>query len=401
MNHHFYVPCTLGLESVLAQELTQLKLGNVEEVRGGATFLGDMHSGYLACLHLRSAVRVQQELARTRIRNEDDLYRFVRAGDWSRYLTPKHTLAVHASLKDAPLTHTGYAAQKVKDAIVDWWRDRAGTRPDVDKDSPDVPIRVVIQGDLAILYRDLAGESLHKRGYRPAQVKSPLNEATAAGILALGGWSGETPITDPMCGSGTFLIEGALKAIGRAPGRGRRFPFETWPDFKPEVYDQLLLEANAAEKRDLPYTFDGADRHRGAIGLAAKCAKEAGVAQFIRFTHSEVKDFQPEHQPKTVFVNPPYGIRLDDDGDPSESWSDLGQFLKAKCPEAEAFVLCGDSTLSRNLRLKALKRFPLHTGPIECRLLHYQILKRRDPMVTGLTPNEAIEPEVSGDSIQP
>ena len=377
MIRRYFVPCTLGIEKALVRELHALNLDEVEEARGGATFLGDRRAGYRACIQLRSAIRVQEELARARVGSEHDLYRFIQSGDWSRYLSPRHTLAVHASLRDAPLSHSGYAAQKVKDAIVDWFRDRTGTRPNVDRDQPQVPLRLVMQHDLAILYRDLASESLHKRGYREAQVKSPLNEATAAGILLLAGYDGQSPILDPMCGSGTFLIEAAHMALHRAPGLGRHFPFETWPDFDASEYERVIAEARALAKHDLPFTFEGADRHRGAIGLAAKCGKAAGVASLIRFTHSEIREFRPERPPTLVFTNPPYGMRLDEDGDPESAWNDLGQFLKAECSGAKAYVLCGESGLSKHLRLKASQRFPVHNGPIECRLLKYEILPKR------------------------
>lgn len=378
MSKRYFATCTLGVESVLAEEIAALGAWNIRAGRGGVSFEADRRIAYSACLRLRSATRVQQELARSPVRSEEDLYRFAKSGPWSRYITPRNTLSVDASLKDSSFTHSGFVAQRVKDAVADWFREKTGRRPSVDRKAADLPLKVLVEGDLAILYRDLAGESLHKRGYRPAQVKSPLNEAVAAGLLGLANWKGDAPLVDPMCGSGTFLIEGALIALRRAPGLGRSFAFERWSDFDAVLFERLKAEARAGERRDLPFTLEGADVHRGAIGVAAAAAKAAGVAPFIRFTHRAVDRFLPEAKPHTVVANPPYGVRLGEGGNPADAWRDLGRFLKERCSPSRAFILCGDKALSAHLKLKAKRRHPVYNGPIECRFLEYELLPPRE-----------------------
>jgi putative N6-adenine-specific DNA methylase len=369
----YFAACTLGLEAVLADELTALRAGRVKAGRGGVHFEGDRALGYGACLWLRSAIRVQEEVGVGEVTSDDELYRFVRSIDWTRLVTPDQTLAVDASLRDSPLTHSVFAAQRVKDGVADWWRERTDRRPSVNRKEPDVPLKLVVNGKVARLYRDLAGPSLHKRGYRPAQVRSPLNEALAAGILLLSAWDRASPLLDPMCGSGTFVIEAAHLATDRAPGIDRRFPFFRWPDFHQRAWDLMLADARRRVKRTLSFPILGADRHEGALSIAQRSARTAGVMELIELAHSPIRDLIPRVRPKTVVVNPPYGMRIGEGEDLVDSWRDLGAFLRARCPGAQAFVLCGEPELTRHLGLRATWRHPVHNGPIDCRLLRYDI----------------------------
>ena len=228
--HRYYAACTLGLEKVLYDELRALGADNVEQRRGACSFTGDRAMGYAACLWLRSAVRVQEELIRGPAHDRDELYALARAVDWTQSITYLQTLAVDGSVRDSFANDTRFPGLVVKDAICDQMRERFGKRPNVEKDRPDLPVKLVLQGNEAILYRELGGAPLHKRGYREIQHKSPLNEATAAGLLLLTGWNRQTPLCDPMCGSATFLVEAAWLATDRAPGLGRSFAFERWKD---------------------------------------------------------------------------------------------------------------------------------------------------------------------------
>jgi putative N6-adenine-specific DNA methylase len=228
--HRYYAACTLGLEKALYDELRALGADNVEQRRGACSFTGDRAMGYAACLWLRSAVRVQEELIRGPAHDRDELYALARAVDWTQSITYLQTLAVDGSVRDSFANDTRFPGLVVKDAICDQMRERFGKRPNVEKDRPDLPVKLVLQGNEAILYRELGGAPLHKRGYREIQHKSPLNEATAAGLLLLTGWNRQTPLCDPMCGSATFLVEAAWLATDRAPGLGRSFAFERWKD---------------------------------------------------------------------------------------------------------------------------------------------------------------------------
>ncbi len=387
MPTEYFAACARGLEEAVEGELRALG-ARVERRRAGVRFFGDRRLGYAAALWLRSAVRVQELLLKAEIRDARDLYEAVAAHDWDAAIRPDQTLAVQATATrgregdaggESPIPHTGYAALTVKDAVVDRLRDRHGRRPDVDRESPDLPLRLVLQGSRALLYRDLAEGSLHRRGWRPVQVRSPLNEATAAGLLLLSGWDRASPLADPMCGSGTFPIEAALLATDRAPGLGRGFPFERWPDFDAAAWESLVSEARGRARESLPFPIEAADLHEGAVAIAAKAARDAGVDRLVGFTRADCREWVPGTRPAVVVANPPYGKRLggDEDGGEGpgavESWRALGEFLHRRCGGAAAFVLSGDPGLTRHLGLKAARKWPVRNGPIECRWIRYDL----------------------------
>ncbi len=375
----YFAPCTLGLELVLRGEIDDLGASWSKEQRGGVSFGGDRRLGYLANMWLRTAIRVQEKLFQGRVRDDKELYALVQRIDWSKYMTVSHTLAVDASVRDSGITHSQYAALKVKDAVVDQFRDREGKRPNVDASEPDLPIKLVISRNIATIYRNMSGDSLHKRGWRPIQVKSPLNEATAAGLLIMSGWDRESPLVDPMCGSGTFLIEAACMATGRAPGRLRMFAFETWPDLDVPLWAQIRADEQEQIRGELPFSIEGADRHPGALAIARKAASAAGVSDLIRFTQTDARDFHPAVAPAHVVVNPPYGERVGEGDDLLDSWTALGNFLHNTCRGAIAHVLCGAPDLPRQLGLRSSRRMPVMNGPIDCRWLRYEIDRERKP----------------------
>jgi 23S rRNA G2445 N2-methylase RlmL len=372
----YYAACTLGLEPVLQQELQQLGAGPVQVRRGGCEFFGDAALGYAACLWARSAVRVQQELARGRAPDRDELYRLAQQVDWSQSITPLQTLAVDASVRDSFANDTRFPALVVKDAVCDQFRQRTGRRPDVDRERPDLPIKLVLQGREAILYRDLGGAPLHKRGYREVLPKSPLNEATAAGLLQLAEWDKTAPLCDPMCGSATFLIEAAFLATDRAPGLARSFAFERFVDADLKAWHALYddAERRAAAGADRCPPLCGNDRHDGAIAIARRAVAGARLEARIRLDCSDLADYAPPFAPAAVVVNPPYGERLEaDEQDLAADWRALGAFLHRHCSGAVAHVLCGNAELTRQLGLRSERKWPVRNGPIDCRWIRYAI----------------------------
>jgi putative N6-adenine-specific DNA methylase len=373
----YYAPCGLGIEEVLAAELEQLGAQQVRIQPGGAAFRGDRRLGYAVNLWSRTAIRVQEKLFQGRVRNEDDLYGLVQRIDWEQLMGLDQTLAVDASVRDSGITHSKFAAQKTKDAIVDQFRVRHGKRPSVDTSAPDLPIKLLVMRNVATIYRNLSGDSLHKRGWRPIQVKSPLNEALAAGLLLLSGWDRASPLVDPMCGSGTFVIEAACLASDRAPGLQRMFPFETWADLDAVAWNELRADAEARIRQTLDFPIEGADHHAGAISLARKGAAAAGVDHLVRFSVSDAREFRPSRPPAAVVVNPPYGHRLGEGEDLGDTWTALGNFLHTQCRGATAHVLCGNRELPKLLGLKASRRMPVRNGPIDCRWLRYEIESER------------------------
>lgn len=371
----YFAACTLGLEEVLARELEALGAGAIESRRGGAAFAGDVGLGYAACLWLRSAVRVQEELARGFVRDRDDLYALAGSVDWAKAITHLQTIAVDASVRDSFANDTRFPVLVVKDAVCDQFRRLTGKRPSVERERPDLPLKLVLHGEDAILYRDLGGEPLHKRGYRSeAQHRASLNEALAGGLLLLTEWDRRSPLCDPMCGAATFLVEAAWLATDRAPGLSRSFAFERWRDVDLAAWRALFddAEARAAKgEADLP-PLAGNDRHPGAIALARQSLQAAGLAGKVALAQGDVAAYEPPQPPRQVVVNPPYGERLRDE-DPEPSWRALGEFLRERCSGASAHVLSGDPALSALLGLKSARKHPVSNGPIDCRWLRYDV----------------------------
>ncbi len=376
MSRSFFATCALGLEEVLATELNGIGALHVQPQRGRVAFQGTLATGYAACLWLRSASRVQEQLFRNRrADSRQHLYEAVHDFDWGPILGPDDTLAVSAAVRESRASDSRFVGLVVKDAIVDQLRQRNGRRPDVDPDDPDVPLRVLLHQDRATVLRDLSGDSLHRRGWRPVQVKSPLNEAIAAGLLMVAGWDGKQVLHDPMCGSATFLIEAAHMAQDRAPGLKRHFAFERWADLDETAWRKQRDDANARHEagRSRPLAISGADHHAGALSIARRSAEAAEVDETIRIRRKALDGNQPSLTPQLVVSNPPWGLRMGH-GELEQIWTDLGRFLKGQCAEATAWLLSGESALTRPLRLKAARRHPIRIGPVDARWIQYELL---------------------------
>src|SRR5436190_9937359 len=259
----FFATCGRGIEPVLADELRALGAAEVEPGRGGVHFGGDRALLYRANLWLRTAIRVLWPILRVQVTTPEELYEAVRTIDWSRHMTPEHTLAVDCNVRDSHLTHSKYAALKTKDAICDQFVEKVGRRPSVNVEEPLVGLNLHVYRDHAVLSLDSSGASLHKRGYRPILTKAPLNEALAAALVLLSGWRGETAFADPMCGSGTLPIEASWVALRRPPGlTRRRFGFQGWMDFDVRLWTELRDEARRGVRKKLDVPIVGSDLRR-------------------------------------------------------------------------------------------------------------------------------------------
>ncbi len=369
----YYVTCMPGLEEPVAAELRLLGAEIVRTGGFGVQCRGDEGLRYRANLWLRAAIRVLEPILHAEVVSPESLYDAVRSVDWRRHMTVEQTLSVDCRLRDSQLRHSGYAALKVKDAVVDQFREGCGRRPDVDPKAADLPLHLHLAADRAVLSRDTSGTTLHKRGYRGAMVKAPLNEALAAGILMLTGWDRASSLADPMCGSGTLPIEAAMMAADIAPGLRRpRFPFEGWPDFDAKAWRALREEASARALRELPFPIYASDHHAGALDLARKTARLAGVESLIRFSVADIADFAPDPPPRTIVVNPPYGERIEADADLHALYWKMGSALR-RFPGATAWVLCASKALAVRMGFRATSEIKLLNGAIECRLLRYDI----------------------------
>jgi putative N6-adenine-specific DNA methylase len=381
---HFFATCAKGTEGALRRELVALKLPRVRGDRGGVAFEGDLEAGMRACLHARTAMRVLLELARFPAPSQEALYEGTRGIGWEDWLTAKTTLAVEASVSSSAITHSGYAALKVKDAVVDRLREKLGARPDVDPKDPDFAIVLHLARGEATVSLDLAGEPLHKRGLRAATTVAPLKETLAAAILALGGADPELPFVDPMAGSGTLAIEHALRARRIAPGLRRAFGFQRWPVYRggpQSAWDRMKEAARAEILPRAPAPIVARDLHPKALAALRRNVEVAGLLADVTIEEGDARDLAPAFPRGFLVSNPPYGERLMSGGGASERTQDrkIAGFYRGLAEMMlrhsgwTVVLLSGNPSLSHAMRQKPEVDHRLWNGPLEVRLLRWRI----------------------------
>jgi putative N6-adenine-specific DNA methylase len=371
----YFATCARGLEPVLATELTALGASSVQPGRGGVTFQGDEAILYRACLWLRTTVRVLRPVHEFEARSPDELYDAVRSVNWRDWMTPDHTLAVDCNVRDSAITHSQFAARRVKDAICDQFRDRTGRRPSVDTEQPMIGLNLHISRNRAVLSLDAAWDSLHKRGYRPIQTIAPLNEALAAGLLLHSGWTGSTPLVDPLCGSGTFCIEGGWIALNRPPGLTRKwFAFQGWLDFDRPLWNAIRDDARRAVRKELPAPVRGSDVRPDAIHFAETNARAAGVGHLLAFERRDVKDARPPGDvPGTLICNPPYGERIGEEKEWIGLYRGIGEVVAAHWRGWKLCVFTSNAMLAKKVGLPVARKTPFFNGALECFLWEYKV----------------------------
>jgi len=361
--HRFFATAAKGVEPVLAGELRALGMRDVVEETGGVRFFGELEAAYRANLWLRTANRVLMTLREFNCPSEQALYDGVRKIDWRRHLTSKMTLAVDANVRSSTMKHSKYAALKTKDAIVDQLREKTGSRPSVDPENPDLRINVHIDRNHCTLSLDTSDESLHKRGYRTAGLEAPLKETLAAALVCFTEWDMKSPFIDPMCGSGTIVIEAALKAANIAPGLIRKtFGFQQWLNFDKNLWDSLVNQAEGLRKPKPQAPIRGYDISGKAISAAMENARAATVGPFVPFIRKDIKDLEPPPGPGVIIVNPPYGERLGQKQELEPFYKTIGDVFKQKCKGYSGFVFTGNLELAKHIGLKASRRIVLLTG---------------------------------------
>jgi putative N6-adenine-specific DNA methylase len=369
----YFATCARGLEPLLAVELRTLNASSVEAGRGGVSFAGDAALLFRANLWLRTAVRVLRPVLNARVESPDELYAAVQTIDWTLYLTPDHTLAVDCNVRDSRITHSQYAARRVKDAICDQFVARIGRRPSVDTERPNLGLNLHIFKDDAVLSLDSSWDSLHKRGYRPALTKAPLNEALAAGLILSAGWDGDTPFVDPMCGSGALPIEAGWIALHRPPGLTRKhFGFMGWMEFDVRLWTAVRDEARAGVLKRLPAFVGGSDVRADAIEHARSNARAAGIGHLLTFDRRDLRDFRPpDGPPGTLICNPPYGERIGDEKELRPLYRLIGEMIADRCRGWACHVFTANDAPWREIKLKPVAVTPFWNGKIACRLLRY------------------------------
>ena len=375
-----------GLEEVLAKELIQLGANGVQIQRRAVSFEGDRALLYKANLHLRTASRILMPIAKFKAAHPDEVYEQVKKIDWGNYLDVTSSFAVDSVVFSDTFTHSKFVAYRVKDAIVDQFKEKCGLRPSVSVANPDVMINIHVAQNDCTLSLDSSGESLHKRGYRTTQTQAPINEALAAGMLLLADWDGKSNFIDPMCGSGTLLIEAALIALNIPPGIFRQsFGFEKWKDFDAETFDEIYN--NDECERPFDFKIYGFDISPQAVSIAQKNVKNAGLSKFIDIREADVKNADIPEGKCLMVTNPPYGERLDTKN-AAELYESIGRLLKFKFTGNDAWIISSNEEWLNRIGLKPGKKIKLLNGDLDCLFCKYELFagKRNDFMKNSQSP---------------
>ncbi|WP_242093502.1 THUMP domain-containing class I SAM-dependent RNA methyltransferase [Aestuariivivens sediminicola] len=359
-----------GFEEILAKELLQLGAQKIEKGVRSVSFYGDKGFMYKANLGLRTAIKILKPIHAFSVHNENDLYNAIYKMPWENYLSPKGTLAIDATVHSPLFKHSLFIAQKTKDAIVDKFRNTTGQRPNVDLKFPDIKINIHIDRHQCTVSLDASGESLHKRGYKTATNIAPINEVLAAGMILLSGWDGQCDFMDPMCGSGTILIEAAMIACNIPPNLMRKeFAFERWQDWDVDLFEKI--EASLLNKtRDFHYKITGYDKAPSAIAKARENIKYARLEDFVHVQHEDFfKTRKGGHQKLHMVFNPPYGERLNIDM--QDFYKNIGDTLKQNYPGTDAWFITSNLDALKHVGLRPSRKIQLYNAKLEARLVKY------------------------------
>lgn len=397
----FFLTCPKGLELLLEEELQRLGMTELRQTVAGVYCEGELEDAYRICLWSRLANRVLMPLFDGEAETADDLYRCVQEIDWLEHMRSQGTILIDFSGQTRGINNTHFGALKVKDAIVDQIRDKTGSRPSIDKVAPDLRVNVRMHRGKITVALDLSGDSLHRRAYRLKAGEAPLKENLAAAILLRAGWPQKREtcqlVLDPMCGSGTLLIEAAMMAADIAPGLQRkRFGFTRWTGHNRELWDSLVAEANARKVKgllELDLNLVGRDQDKYVLKSARQNAERAGVAEFIDFATCRVEDLQRSELPEgtgLLITNPPYGERLGDTQQLMFLYRHLGDKLKAQFAGWTAAIFTSNPDLCKVTGLRADKQYKLFNGALESRLFIYPVSERKTEQVES-TDDGAVE----------
>ena len=360
-----------GLEEILAEELTTLGANDIQIGRRMVSFIGDKRMMYKANFCLRTAIRILKPIKNFTAKDADEVYNQIQAIPWEEYLDVNKTFAIDAVVFSEEFRHSKFVSYKVKDAIVDYFREKTGKRPSVRINNPDVLLNIHIAHTTCTLSLDSSGESLHRRGYRQEQVEAPLNEVLAAGMVLMTGWRGECDLIDPMCGSGTIPIEAALIARNIAPGVFRKgFAFEKWVDFDSEMFDEIYNDDS--QEREFTHKIYGYDNNPKANEIATHNIKAAGVSKDVTLKLQPFQQFEQPQEKSIIVMNPPYGERISTN-DLLGLYQMIGERLKHAFVGNEAWVLSYREECFDQIGLKPSKKVPLFNGALECEFRKYEI----------------------------
>ena len=377
MEAHFST-CPRGLEALLAEDIAAAGGREARIVPGGVMFAADWAACYRLNLESRIATRVLWRVGQGGYRSEDDVYRLASRLDWPAWFDVERTLRVYVTAIRSPLKSLEFITLRIKDAICDRFRGSCGgRRPSVDTANPDIRVHAFLSAEAVTFYLDTSGEPLYLRGQKQAKVQAPLKENLAAGILRLAGWQPGTPLLDPMCGSGTFLLEAAQMSLGIAPGLSRpadRFGLVRLRNFDAELWRRLRGEAQRRCRPPLPLPLWGSDVAADAVARTEQNLAAAGLDGVATVGRADLLELGAPAEGGVLVANPPYGERLGEADELAAFYPRLGDALKARYSGWDCYFLSADTRLPKLIGLKADHRTPLHNGPLDCRLYHFRIV---------------------------
>ena len=360
-----------GLEDILAKELTELGANEIETERRAVRFKGDKALLYKANLCLRSAIRILVPIAQFKATDADEVYEKAKKINWEEYIGIKQSFIINETVNSENFRHSKFVAYRLKDAIADYFTELYDKRPSVSITSPDIYIDIHISHNECTISLDSSGVSLHKRGYRSSQNEAPISEAQAAGMLLMAGWDGSKDFIDPMCGSGTFLIEAALIALNIPPCIYRtQFAFEKWQDFDKELFDDLYNDDS--EEREFTHKIIGYDVNPNTVKIAQENIKAAGLSKYIEVQCRDIANFEEVTEPSLIVTNPPYGERLKPE-DLRDLYREIGRALKHKFVNGEAWVISSHVENLATIGLKPSQRAELKNGALDCEFWKFEI----------------------------
>lgn len=373
LDEHFYMVAKTfqGLEEVLAQEIRGLGVQDIEILNRAVRFKGDLKALYAANYRLRTALKILVEVDTFPAKNDFELYQGIQEIDWVRFLEPSMSMAVECVLFSDYFSHSQFIAQRTKDAVVDQFRDRTRKRPSVDRDNPDLLISIHIQDTKVNVLLDSSGGSLHRRGYRSQLHQAPVNEVLAAGLLLLAGWNGKGNLIDPMCGSGTFLIEGAMIAMNIQPGTFRpNFGFEKWKNFDPELFTEVAdqVEQNVHFK----HRIVGSDKSVKSLQLAREGVHRSFLDKKIELVHESIENYIPPPGGGWLITNPPYDERLKVENIMG-LYQLIGDRMKQHYKGYQVWIFSGNPDAMKSIGLHPSKKIAMLNGSIECSFRRYDI----------------------------
>ena len=374
MKNQFFATCPRGLEALLEKELIAAGANDIKPTDGGVGFAGDWALCYRANLHSRIATRILWQVGHGAYKTEDDLFQAAYKLNWPNWFDVKHAFMVKVTGVKCPLKSLEFATLKIKDAICDKFRQAVNARPFIDTKTPAVRVHAYLAAEHYVLYLDTSGDALYQRGNRKASIEAPLRENLAAGILQLSGWKPGTALLDPMCGSGTFLLEAAMMARHIAPGLNRGFGFERLKNFESDTWKKTKNTALKSVKSAEFLQIYGSDADLRAVRITKQNLEAAGLLDAVQLSHVDMLQAVPAVDAGVLVTNPPYGVRIGEDEELAALYPKMGEALKQKFAGWDTYFLTNDLRLPKLMRLSPTKRTPLFNGPLECRLFEIKMV---------------------------